>query len=231
VIESAYGKCNIKNFDTKSSCIKAGHFWHGFDLSGHAFILIYSSLILIEEAKPIMGWDNIKDHLRMEEYSRKQQDNAPTSNPLRNLGDEEIEKLKELYTKYTPIIRLLFVAMTILQLLWDVMLVATMLYYHRMIEKFLSGVIAILTWFFTYRAWYPTNSILPDPAGKGSFNYQTKSAPSVPLRRTTSANNTRLNKNEPKFMGIPIYNQNKSETSEAPATGKYDFQPPPPKFL
>lgn len=237
IIESAYGKCNIKNYDSKISCLKAGHFWSGFDLSGHAFILIYSSLILIEEAKPIIGWDNIKEYLRMEEYSRKQQDMSPSSNPLKNLNDEEFKNLKDLYTKYTPIIRLFFVLMTVLQLLWDIMLVATMLYYHRMIEKVLSGAIAILTWFFTYRAWYPNNSLLPDPAGKGNFNYQQKTAPSVPLRRTTSAS-SKLGKNEvPKFMGMPIYNQPRSQTSTesteipAPSTGKYDFQPPAPKFL
>lgn len=229
--------CNAKGFDSKVSCLKGGHFWKGFDISGHAFILIYSSLVLIEEAKPIIGWDNIKEHLRNEEYNRKQNDMSPSSNPLRNLNDTEIESLKFLYTKYTPTIRLLFVAMTILQLLWDVMLVGTMLYYHRMVEKVLSGIIAICTWFFTYRAWYPSTSLLPDPAGKGAFNYQQKSLPSVPLRRNQSLNQKGDKTEAPKFMGRPIYAGRAQQQSDLniensiPPVGKYDFQPPAPKFL
>lgn len=146
VIETGFGRCNVKGFETKRGCLKAGHFWNGFDISGHAFILIYSSLVLIEEARPIVGWDNIKEHLRLEEYRRKTQDASPSSNPLRNLNNDEISSLKYLYEKYTPTIKLLFVAMTVLQVLWDIMLVCTMLYYHRMVEKVLSGIIAILTW-------------------------------------------------------------------------------------
>ena len=51
VIENAYGRCNMKGYETKRGCLKAGHFWNGFDISGHVFILIYSSLVLIEEAR------------------------------------------------------------------------------------------------------------------------------------------------------------------------------------
>lgn len=46
------------------------HFWNGFDISGHAFILIYSSLVLIEEAKPIIGWESIRES-RMDESGLK----------------------------------------------------------------------------------------------------------------------------------------------------------------
>jgi hypothetical protein len=41
----------MKGYETKRGCLKAGHFWNGFDISGHVFILIYSSLVLIEEAR------------------------------------------------------------------------------------------------------------------------------------------------------------------------------------
>ncbi|CAO1357443.1 unnamed protein product [Diamesa tonsa] len=241
VIETGFGRCNMKGFETKSGCLKAGHFWNGFDISGHAFILIYSSLVLIEEARPIVGWDNIKEHLRLEEYRRKTQDASPSSNPLRNLNNDEISSLKYLYQKYTPTIKLLFVAMTVLQLLWDIMLVCTMLYYHRMVEKVLSGIIAILTWYFTYHAWYPSKSILPDAAGKGDFNYQQKvvAAASSPLRRKNSLLQNKTKENH--FMGMPIYTGNQAgrpqqsdlnvENAIPSTPGKYDFQAPPPKFL
>lgn len=244
VIENSYGRCNMKTFDTKRSCLTAGNYWHSFDISGHTFILIYSSLVLIEEAKPIIGWDNIKDYLRLEDHNRKTQENGPSLNPLRALNDSEVLVLKTLYEKYTPIIRLLFVGITALQLLWDIMLVCTMIYYHRMAEKIVSGLIAICTWYLTYRVLYPSKSIIPHPAGKGLFNYQQKIVTtSTGLNRRTSLLNAKLPKAStkpsevPKFMGMPIYKSaaQRNELNAAdgilPSQGKYDFQQPPPKFL
>lgn len=239
VIENAYGRCNIKAYETKRGCLKAGHFWSGFDISGHVFILIYSSLVLIEEARPIVGWDNIKEHLRAEDHNRKAQESS-SSNPLRNLNPEEMTTLKFLYHKYTPIIKLLFVAITVLQLLWDIMLVCTMLYYHRMVEKVAGGIIAILTWYFTYHAWYPAKSILPDGAGKGTFNYQQKPIqPSIARRNSLLMNKApkpQTANEEPKFMGRKIYatpsqRSDLNVENSIPSTGKFDFQPPPPKYL
>uniref|UniRef100_A0A182M5Y1 FIT family protein n=1 Tax=Anopheles culicifacies TaxID=139723 RepID=A0A182M5Y1_9DIPT len=220
IIESSYGRCSVRGFDAKTGCLKAGHLWNGFDISGHAFILIYSSLVLMEEARPIIGWESIKDLLRNEEHNRNNNDTSQTSNPLKSLKDEDLKALKYFYNRFTPTIRLFFVGMTMLQLLWDLMLVGTMLYHHRMVEKVLSGIIAVVTWFVTYRAWYPIPTVLPDPVGKGLFNYQSISKPEIPgLRRRASllqhggssgaaganANNTPGSKEIPKFMGMPLY--------------------------
>lgn len=207
VFESSYGRCTDKRFDTKPTCLKAGFLWNGFDISGHAFILIYSSLVLIEEARPIVNWESIKEHLRNEEHNRATMDSAAARNPLSNLKDDELARLSYLYTRYTPLIRLLFVAMTVLQLLWDIMLVSTMLYFHKMIEKVLGGIFAILTWFFTYRFWYTSPTILPDSVGKGLFNYQgVKSRPDpIPMRRNNSVIiNPATGKPMPRFMGMPL---------------------------
>ncbi|XP_040156709.1 acyl-coenzyme A diphosphatase FITM2 isoform X1 [Anopheles arabiensis] len=216
VIESSYGRCSVRGFDAKTPCLKAGHLWNGFDISGHAFILIYSSLVLMEEARPIIGWESIKDLLRNEEHNRSNNDNSQTSNPLKNLKDEDLKALKYFYNRFTPTIRLFFIGMTMLQLLWDLMLVGTMLYHHRMVEKVLSGIIAVVTWFVTYRAWYPLPTVLPDPVGKGLFNYQSISKPEIGLRRRASllqpgssaaagANAGGSPKEIPKFMGMPLY--------------------------
>ncbi|KAF4526298.1 hypothetical protein B566_EDAN015213 [Ephemera danica] len=58
-IEFNYGKCYIKSelYDSKKKCTNAGHVWRGLDLSGHAFLLIYSTLVIIEEARAINGWE------------------------------------------------------------------------------------------------------------------------------------------------------------------------------
>lgn len=227
IIENAYGHCNNRKYDTKTTCLKAGAFWNGFDISGHAFILIYSSLVLIEEARPIIGWEYIKEHIRNEEHSRAAGE-ASLTNPLRNLKDNDIKTLKILYEKYTPAIRTLFIGVTVLQLLWDIMLVCTMLYFHKMIEKMLSGIFAILTWYFCYRFWYPSSSFLPDAAGHGMFVYQkNKPSQAIPLRRTPSiVSQTTSRANDiPKFMGMPLYGLNAQQRNDyqtaAPSTPSF----------
>ncbi|XP_026097703.1 acyl-coenzyme A diphosphatase FITM2 [Carassius auratus] len=39
---------------TKAACRKAGFIWDGFDISGHSFILTYSSLVIVEEMVPML---------------------------------------------------------------------------------------------------------------------------------------------------------------------------------
>lgn len=197
-----------------------------------------SNLIIIL-IRPIVNWDSIKDHLRQEDHNRRTHESGG-SNPLRYLEDDEITKLRTLYEKYTPIVKLLFVAITALQLLWDVMLVCTMLYYHRMIEKVAGGIFAICTWFFTYRAWYPSKLVQPEPAGKGNFNYQSKtsSGPSIVRRSSLLQNKATAADPTPKFMGRPIYTSTKKEdlnyenSVPPPGQGKFDnIQPPTQKFI
>ncbi|XP_038223284.1 fat storage-inducing transmembrane protein [Zerene cesonia] len=211
VIETKYGRCNSNKFDNKVACLQNGHFWNGFDISGHCFILIYSSLVMIEEAKAIKGWERIKDYIRDENYSRSQNDKSPSTNPLKNIKSSDMDVLKISYEKFTPYVRALLIAITCLQLLWDVMLVSTILYYHIMVEKFLSGIIAILTWFVTYRAWYTIPKILPNLPGQGMFKYNTEKPVLSNLlnRKRSSLSNTKH------FMGMPINkNQDNIETNE-----------------
>lgn len=154
-----------------------------------------------------MNWDSIKDYIRLEEHNRLVRDTQHSTNPLRYLTDAEFKDLQFNYTKYTPYIRGLFITITIFQLLWDVMLVCTILYYHIMIEKFLGGAIAILTWFFTYRVWYVYPKVLPQLPGDGVFKYIKKTSKENPVntrRRTGSIVN---GSQGPLFMGRPIYTQ------------------------
>lgn len=43
----------IKEFTSKASCRRAGFHWHGYDISGHSFILAYSALFIVEEMAPM----------------------------------------------------------------------------------------------------------------------------------------------------------------------------------
>lgn len=59
-IEDATGSCFeadgggvLKEFTSKASCRRAGFHWSGYDISGHSFILAYSSLFIVEETAPM----------------------------------------------------------------------------------------------------------------------------------------------------------------------------------
>lgn len=186
----SYGYCSKSAHVTRKQCLAKGLSWYGFSISGHAFILIYCTLIIMEEAKALIGWEGIKDHLRNEEHNRTAVD-AGVQTPLDSLTNEQLTILKEKYEKYTPYIRLSFISMTLLTIIWDVMLVvssliyfsikfdvtsevflqATVLYFHSTPEKFAASVIAVVIWFFTYRFVYHRRILgIPLP-GEGSFQY------------------------------------------------------------
>lgn len=229
-IETNFGRClgtRDIQMQSKTRCLQSGKFWSGLDISGHTFILIYSSLILAEEGSSLLGWEGIKDMVMREEHTRS----TPTETsrgPLRNLSDGDLEFLKKAHRALTPYLRGLFVAMTLQQLLWDVMLVSTMLYYHIMIEKFLGGVAAVLTWYVTYKWWYKLPRIgLPAP-GDGLFKYnEVRTNPELSnarARRTTTLNGA----NQPKFMGMPI--RTMQETAETnPTNRQSDLDAPTPR--
>ncbi|XP_053606907.1 acyl-coenzyme A diphosphatase FITM2 [Plodia interpunctella] len=209
IIETKYGRCNSKSFDNKITCLKNGHFWNGFDISGHCFILIYSSLVMIEEAKSINGWERIKDYIRDERYSRSVDDKSVSTNPLKNINADELEVLRVSYDNFTPYVRAFLIAISLLQLLWDVMLVSTILYYHIMVEKFISGVIAILTWFVTYRVWYTIPNIVPNLPGDGIFKYNKDKITGTPIPKKKMSTS-----NGKHFMGMPLNKSQDDPTSE-----------------
>ncbi|CAH1105356.1 unnamed protein product [Psylliodes chrysocephalus] len=204
-VEASFGRCASVNYSTKSLCLREGHVWNGFDLSGHSFILIYGSLLLIEEARCIVNWDSIKEYIRLEEHQRQTKEVVEKPNPLRNLTSTELKDIKHNYEKFTPYIRMLCILIAIVQILWDVMLFSTMLYYHIMVEKFLGGACAILTWFFTYRVWYTNLSLLPKLPGDGSFKYIKSTKANQPATSVKPRRKESLIDQGPLFMGRPIY--------------------------
>ncbi|KAM4609983.1 acyl-coenzyme A diphosphatase FITM2 [Polymixia lowei] len=60
-IEDVTGECFetdtmdvvTKEFTAKATCRRAGFHWHGYDISGHSFILAYSALFIMEETAPM----------------------------------------------------------------------------------------------------------------------------------------------------------------------------------
>lgn len=171
-MDHSYGKCSFDQYTKtgKKGCLERGHSWTSLDISGHAFILIWSVLVITEEAKVIIGWNDIGNMIQNEEHSRKVNE-IDINSKLRFLSISELRNLKKFYYQYSPYVKGLFVALTLLAVLWDVMVIATILYYHIMVEKLLGGLVAITVWFITYRYWYPKLKVPPCPPGEGSFQY------------------------------------------------------------
>ncbi|RXG57940.1 FIT family protein [Armadillidium vulgare] len=197
------GKAILKD---KYTCNGNGFQWHSFDISGHAFLLVYINLLLVEEAKAIVGWEGIRDLLRVEEHGRMEGcADGEDKTTLSALSQKDLVVLKENYETWTPVIRFLFLCMTLVSLLSDVMLACTVIYFHTMPQKVAGGVIAIGTWYFTYRFWFKYESS-PGLPGKGLFSYQhlaDRSKESFGAKRRTSI--VKDTKDLPTFMGMPIY--------------------------
>ncbi|XP_054710540.1 acyl-coenzyme A diphosphatase FITM2-like [Uloborus diversus] len=162
LIESYTAGCMTEKYLSKSNCLRAGHIWKGFDISGHAFLLIYCSLFITEEAKSYQGWERIGDLIRNEDYEE--------DSPLKSLSDSERKHLRASYEKLTRYVRIAFISLTLFSILWDVMLVSTIIYFHSMVQKVVGGSIAILMWYVTYKWWYCKASS-PGLPGEGCFKY------------------------------------------------------------
>ncbi|KAM3722012.1 Acyl-coenzyme A diphosphatase FITM2 [Dirofilaria immitis] len=134
VFEQMTGHCHGSKLSPRSSCAVDGGKWiPGFDISGHCFILIYSSLIICEEA---LAFRTITTVRRTRKISSIKNGNF---------------------------IRIFFIFMCVLHLLWDFELLISVLYYHHIYHKVMGALVAILCWYFTYHVWYRKIGIPPPP--------------------------------------------------------------------
>lgn len=60
----------------------------------------------------------------------------------------------QLYNRHSITLRILFVFITILSLIWDFMLVQTSIFYHTMFQKLVAAVWAVTAWALTYQFVY-----------------------------------------------------------------------------
>ncbi|ELU17239.1 hypothetical protein CAPTEDRAFT_119376 [Capitella teleta] len=144
------------DYRSKRDCIKAGFVWTGFDISGHTFLLMHNLLIISEETRVLGCWDKITEFIKMEEE-------APTGKIT--LGD--FEKLKSVVVEYKVYFRVSVVVLTLLQILWEIMLLATVLYFHNMPSKLLAACFAVVPWYLTYHVWFKIEEISPGLPGTG----------------------------------------------------------------
>ena len=162
IVENATGICDPMSPDNinKQSCKKAGGRWLGFDISGHVFLLIHCLLTISEEAKCFSSWDRITDVISSEE-----------DESTRRLSSGERSELKRLYNELTPYIRGLLVVLTLMTLVWEMMLLSSIIYFHNMPQKVCGCGFAVLCWMVTYRGWYKLTDLSPGLPGDGPFKF------------------------------------------------------------
>lgn len=236
MVEESTGQCILKDgsslfsIRTRRTCIAKNGKWTSFDISGHSFLLIWCVFVMIEEAKAIIGWDGIKDLIRNEEHYRNKvsQPGAtllPTETSLNSLSEEDFEQLKTNFSQYDMPAKIVLILMTMLCILWDLMIIATSVYFHVMIEKVIGGFTAAITWFVVYRGFYYLTAS-PGFPGSGYFRYNFESKAAAVVTKSSgstssssgatskgkgasSSSSTRQRVREsdelPKFMGMPLY--------------------------
>jgi len=140
MIEEFSGVCEVSSLLSKKSCYLAGHFWRGFDISGHCFLLSWNNLFIVEECQMFF------------------QKNRTLKRDRTGSGDtsEKQEKLNLLgylqYLKY---------ALAFLMLMGEMMMLFTAVYFHTLPEKIVGTLFGLLPWYIMYKMvykkkWHPS---------------------------------------------------------------------------
>ncbi|CAI5439076.1 unnamed protein product [Caenorhabditis angaria] len=118
---------------TRTQCSEKEGVWTpGYDISGHCFLMVYSILIMAEEAISFRHYQQVTDSVNEMDGDRAEHDYL------------------------TRIIQYFFVAMLFLHAFWFKQIIISVLYYHIFIEEILGVLTAVLCWFVTYRIIYPS---------------------------------------------------------------------------
>ena len=143
LVDSAVGTCEGNSESSRSACIRRGHTWTGFDISGHVFLLTYCVFALTEEAASLRAevWNEYEASVQRERHRLHKQPN------LENL-------LLWLHQLCSPFSRCLELLAAALVLLWTVMAGMTCLYFHSFPEKMVGFACSYLAWYLTYCKLY-----------------------------------------------------------------------------
>ena len=107
-----------------------------------------------EPASKLKLWSNLLMSIYGSTSNNIGADEATSQTSLSKLSLEEFLHLRTWHTGYTPLVRLLFCLLSCLVVLWDAMLLATLLHFHITLEKVLATLIAVTLWFGLYRGLY-----------------------------------------------------------------------------
>ncbi|KAH9425757.1 fat storage-inducing transmembrane protein 2 [Dermatophagoides pteronyssinus] len=135
---------------------------NGFDISGHIFILIFSNLMIIEECTIMTGWEPLGDRLYALSVEFM---NIVIGSQQTILIANNIEMNRKLflswsrYRSHSQKLRLLFLSITLLSIIWDFMIIQTIFFYHSLIEKLIAMLWAFISWYVCYQFLFPLLNI------------------------------------------------------------------------
>lgn len=149
-IEILTGVCNPVR--SKRLCPENRYSWQ----EGHRFFLLYALLVINEEVRLYgEGWKRIEDTSKI------------------NLVDQNVIHQNRIRMFAIPI-GLLYIALAILTILWEILLLSTIFYFYNILYKFLAASFAVFFWFVTYRIWFRWNSqsrMAPCAPGDGFITF------------------------------------------------------------
>jgi len=142
-IEESTGVCEVSGLLTKRTCYMAGHFWRGFDFSGHCFLLSWNNLFMVEECQGFF---------KQRKTTEDEGDRKVGKAALQTSKDNSLV----LYLEY------LSYGLVFLVVLGEIMLLCTSLYFHTLMEKILGTLCGLLSWYLMYKkvytgAWHPSS--------------------------------------------------------------------------
>ncbi|CAH8642841.1 unnamed protein product [Heterobilharzia americana] len=130
-------------------CQRAGGVWFGFDISGHCFLLVLSNLWIMEELRCMQHWNKLSDILQLNKYDNSNY--SPNFSGTRHVSEQQLNIMRSSYRRLTTVIRLIFSFTACLSMLWDIMFLSTVVYFHTMPSKLLGTALAVACWFLFYR--------------------------------------------------------------------------------
>ena len=159
-LDSYVGECSSVDIEHRSTCLKEGHSWSGFDISGHVFLLTYCMFVITEECQLIRleVWDQFPVVLDLEHRSKDK---------LSQDRQQILSKLHELLFRPVQLLESLALAQV---LVWFGMVLASVVYFHTFVEKVLGFAISYLAWYCTYRWMYGRPYVPPCSTQAGMFN-------------------------------------------------------------
>uniref|UniRef100_A0A914XP27 Uncharacterized protein n=1 Tax=Plectus sambesii TaxID=2011161 RepID=A0A914XP27_9BILA len=167
-IERMTGSCMGFATKSRSLCAANGGKWvPGFDISGHCFLLIYCCMLICEEARAFRDWDKLRSLL-----DHPEQDYSAFTGERPSKA--EIDESRATHERMTIPIKILFIVLFFVHLIWEFMILITVLYYHTFAHKMMGTGIALAAWFVTYQLWYKT-PVSPGTPGAGKVNYRDRS--------------------------------------------------------
>ena len=162
LLDSIVGICAVDDITDRSVCIKSGHVWTGFDISGHVFLLSYCIYVITEESA------NIKLEVWYEYTNTIAQENH-VMNKLPERVKTGLPLLHKIASWLIEPLELLSLALV---LVWTVMIAATSLYFHSFVEKVLGFACGYIAWYLTYKCLYGKYPYVPCRPDEGLLHPQ-----------------------------------------------------------